>query len=86
MLCLFGLNADLVAPGHMLRHVLQAAHHPLIPEVVRKRLCPLSQQLDQFGCHLTEAYLRSNQCCCHGCDSGTDSEREREKQHLWVFE
>lgn len=52
-------DANLVPSGDVVRHVLQAAHHPLVPEIVRKRFCPLGQQLHQLRRHLTEADLKS---------------------------
>lgn len=50
-------SAHLVSTGHLVRHVLEATHHPLVPEVVGKRLRPLSQQLHQLGRHLAEPDL-----------------------------
>lgn len=52
-------DANLIPSSHMVRHVLEAAHHPLIPEVVWKRLGPLRQQLHQLGGHLTETDLKT---------------------------
>lgn len=49
--------SHLIPSGHVVRHVLEAAHHPLVPEVVRKRLRPLGQQLHQLRRHLAETNL-----------------------------
>lgn len=51
-------DTDLISSGYVVRHVLEASHHPLVPEVVRKRLCPFGQQLHQLGRHLTETNLK----------------------------
>lgn len=51
----------LVASGHVVRHVFEAAHHPVVPEVVRKRLRPLGQQLHQLGRHFAETDLKTPQ-------------------------
>lgn len=53
------MNANLVPSGHVMSHVFKAAHHPLVPEVVWKRLSPLSQQLHQLRGHLTETNLKT---------------------------
>ena len=60
-------DTDLISSGYVVRHVLQASHHPLVPEVVRKRLRPFGQQLHQLGRHLTETDLKDITChvkCC----------------------
>lgn len=48
----------------MVRHVLEATHHPLVPEVVRKRLRPLGQQLHQLRRHLAETDLKKHHMAC----------------------
>lgn len=45
-------GTDLISSGQMMAHLFQAAHHPLISEVIGKRLCPLSQQLQDLGTKL----------------------------------
>ena len=53
-------DTNLVTSGHVVRHVLEAAHHPVVPEVVWKRLRPLGQQLHQLRCYLTETDLKKS--------------------------
>lgn len=51
-------STDLVSTGQPVGQLLQAPHHPLIPEVIRKCFRPLSQQLHQLWRHLTETNLK----------------------------
>ena len=53
-------DADLIPSGHVMSHVLEAAHHPLVPKIIWERFRPLGQQLDQFRCHLAETDLKKN--------------------------
>ena len=52
---------NLVAPSDVVRHVLEAAHHPLVPEVIGEGLGPLRQQLHQLGGHLADTDLTTQQ-------------------------
>lgn len=58
--CVLRVQTDLIPSGHVLRHVLEAAHHPVISEVVRERLGPFGQQLHQLWRYLTETDLEKN--------------------------
>lgn len=50
-------GADLIPERQPVRHLFQAAHHALVPEVVRKRLRPLGEQLHDLRCDVTDSLL-----------------------------
>lgn len=50
-------KTDLVATGQPVGQILQAAHHPLVPEVVREGFRPLRQQLEDLGGDLPHPHL-----------------------------
>lgn len=60
-------GTDLISSGQMMAHLFQAAHHPLISEVIGKRLCPLSQQLHDLWSNVPYSDLRTTRkktCQC----------------------
>lgn len=70
-------NTDLVSTGQPVGQILQAAHHPLVPEVVREGFRPLRQQLEDLRADLPHPHLveedqaqtgvkktSSHQCVC----------------------
>lgn len=74
-------TADLFSTGQPVGQLLQAAHHPLVPEVVREGFRPLRQQLEDLRGDLPHSHLEEedqdqtnkqvrkpslNQCVC-GC-------------------
>lgn len=50
-------GADLVPERQPVRHLLQAAHHALVPEVVRKRLRPLGEKLHDLRRDVADSLL-----------------------------
>ncbi len=48
---------DLVSTGQPVGQLLQAPHHPLVPEVVWEGLRPLCQQLEDLGSGLPDSHL-----------------------------
>lgn len=50
-------QSDLVSAGEPVGQLLQAAHHPLIPEVIGKRFRPFRQQLQNLWSDLSESQL-----------------------------
>lgn len=53
------ISADLISKGKTMGHLFEAAHHALIPEVVRKGLCPFCEQLHDFRCYFPYSFLLS---------------------------
>lgn len=51
------MRTDLVSTGQPVGQLLQAAHHPLVPEVVWEGLRPLRQQLQDLGSDLPDSHL-----------------------------
>lgn len=49
---------DLVSAGQPVCQLLQATHHPLVPEVVREGFCPLGQQLEDLWSDLPDSHLK----------------------------
>lgn len=63
----------LVARRYPVDDVFQVADHLLLPEVGRKRLCPLRQQLQDFGAKLANPCLPSRgntPVMCFVCTAG----------------
>lgn len=50
-------GADLIPERQSVRHLFQAAHHALVPEVVRKRLRPLGEKLHDLRGDVTDSLL-----------------------------
>lgn len=53
------ISTDLISEGKPVGHLFEAAHHALIPEVVRKGLCPFCEQLHDFRCYFPYSFLLS---------------------------
>lgn len=50
-------TSDLFSTGQPVGQLLQAAHHPLVPEVVREGFRPLRQQLEDLWGDLPHSHL-----------------------------
>lgn len=53
------ISAYLISKGKAMGHLFEAAHHALIPKVVREGLCPFCEQLHDFRCHFPYSFLLS---------------------------
>lgn len=55
----FKVETDLLSAGEPVGQLLQAAHHSLIPEVVREGLRPLRQQLEDLWGDFPDSLLKT---------------------------
>lgn len=89
-------TSDLFSTGQPVGQLLQAAHHPLVPEVVREGFRPLRQQLEDLRGDLPHSHLEEgdrdkqvrkpsvNQRCVWVCMCGVF--RRTHLVGLWVPE